>query len=56
MSTANKKPARIRQLSVRLSAADLDRLRLLVQRDELSSSEFIRRAIQAYDLMYSRSD
>lgn len=54
MSTANKKPARLQQLSVRLSAVDTERLRLLVQRDELSSSEFIRRAILAYDLMYSR--
>lgn len=32
------------------------RLRQLMTRDKLNWTEFLRRAVQAYDLMYSRDD
>ena len=32
------------------------RLRQLMTRDKLDWTEFLRRAVQAYDLMYSRDD
>jgi hypothetical protein len=37
-----------------IAPADLKRLRQLMRRDRVSWTEFLHRAIQAYDLMYSR--
>lgn len=46
--------ARQAQIAFRLTLTDMKRLRQLIARDDLSGSEFLRRAIQAYELMYSR--
>lgn len=53
MPTANTKLAE-GALAPDIAPADLKRLRQLMRRDRVSWSEFLRRAIQAYDLMYSR--
>lgn len=56
MSNASTKLATKPGSSADLMPADLKRLRQLMARDRLSWSEFLRRAIQAYDLMYSRTE
>lgn len=56
MSNANTKLATTPESAADLLPADLKRLRHLMARDRLSWSEFLRRAIQAYDLMYSRTE
>lgn len=39
-----------------LGRAELMKLKQLMKRDELDWPTFLRRAVQAYDLMYSRSE
>lgn len=56
MATANTKLAEVPSLTPDVRPADVKRLRQLMTRDGISWTEFLRRAIQAYDLMYSRSD
>jgi hypothetical protein len=56
MSIANTKLAQDERSAADLRPAELKRMRQLMRRDRVTWSEFLRRAIQAYDLMYSRSD
>lgn len=56
MSNASSKLARNIMISARLAIADAAQLRHLMTRDGVNLSEFLRRAIQAYDLMYSRDN
>jgi Ribbon-helix-helix protein, copG family len=56
MSSGSTKLAPETAVAADLPLSDLKRLRQLMRRDGISWSEFLRRAIQAYDLMYSRSD
>lgn len=56
MTNDSTKLARTEQIMTRLAPVDVRQLRMLMTRDRLSLSEFIRRAIQAYDLMYSRDE
>lgn len=55
-STKIAREARPAAITVRLTLSDMKRLSQLIARDDLSRSEFLRRAIQAYDLMYSRDN
>lgn len=56
MLNESTKLARNIMISARLALVDAAQLHHLMTRDGLSLSEFLRRAIQAYDLMYSRDD
>lgn len=56
MSIATTKLASEERITRDLRPAELKRIRQLMTRDSVNWTEFLRRAIQAYDLMYSRSD
>ncbi len=55
-STKIAREARSAAIYFRLTLSDMKKLCQLVARDGLNGSEFLSRAIQAYDLMYSRDN